>query len=87
MNSMQTLTSSWYMPPQLFPRSTQDMGRWTGYSDKVFCLVDRVYSSDQSLALTPKPRTRTQWKNQGDGGNRWALLQVDKKVLDPLSSS
>jgi hypothetical protein len=62
------------------------MGRWTGYSDKVFRMVDRVYFSDPSLEFTHKPRTRTQWKNQGDGGNRRALLRVDKKVLDLLSS-
>jgi hypothetical protein len=77
------------MPPQLFSRSAQDMGRWTGYSEKVFHLVDKVYSSlamdKQVLELLHEPRPRSAWKKQGrDSGNRRALLQTDKKVLELL---
>ena len=77
------------MPSQIFPRSAQDMGRWTGYSEKVFCLVDTMDPSNQSqhvLWKTSKPRPRTDWKKQArDSGNRRALLQVDRKVEELFS--
>jgi hypothetical protein len=77
------------MPSQIFPRSAQDMGRWTGYSEKVFCLVDKMDSSNEGqhvLQKTCKPRPRTDWKKQArDSGNRRALLQVDRKVEELLS--
>ncbi len=69
------------MPPRLFQRSAQDMGRWTGYSEKVFGLVDKVYLSSlnqQELKLMTEPRPRKAWKNQArDSGNRWALVWID----------
>jgi hypothetical protein len=77
------------MPPQIFPRSAQDFGRWTGYSEKVFCLVDKMDSLDQGHVLrkASKPRHRKDWRNQArDGGNRRALIKVDRKVEEFLST-
>jgi hypothetical protein len=78
------------MPPRLFLRSAQDMGRWTGYSEKVFNLVDKVYSSSsvQELKLTiTEPRPRKAWKNQArDSGNRRALVWIDRMVVEILNS-
>lgn len=89
-NSDQTSVSSWYMPPRLFQRSAQDMGRWTGYSEKVFGLVDKVYLSSlnqQELKLMTEPRPRKAWKNQArDSGNRWALVWIDWKVIELVNS-
>lgn len=77
------------MPPQMFPRSAQDMGRWTGYSEKVFRLVDKMDSSSQNqhvLRKACKPRPRKDWKNQArDSGHRRALVQIDRKVEELLS--
>lgn len=92
-NSDQVSISSWYMPPQIFPRCAQDMGRWTGYSEKVFQLIDRLDSSDPSdnqgqhvLRKTCKPRPRKDWKKQArDSGNRRALVHIDRQVEALLS--
>ena len=66
------------MPPELFSRSAPDMGRWTGYSEKVFRLID----VDQNLGLKYKPRTRKEWKKQArDSGNRRALIRADQQAL------
>lgn len=73
----------------MFPRSAQDMGRWTGYSEKVFRLVDKMDSSGQGqhvLRKTSKPRPRKDWKKQArDSGHRRALVQIDRKVEKLLS--
>jgi len=76
---------SWYMPPHLYNRSSQDHGRWTAYSERIFSLLDTT--DDTEAGVSRQPKNKTAWKSERRGTVEIfkALLRVEntvQKLLD-----
>ena len=54
---------SWYMPPHMYKKSNQSVGRWSSHMEMLFNLLDQTVVSGKT-SITQGPHVRKTWDNQ-----------------------
>jgi hypothetical protein len=57
---------SWYMPPQMYEKSSLNLGRWSTLTESsLFAILDRTFTDQTHYpAIKRSPLPRTDWHNR-----------------------